>query len=343
MTISNNKFKIHIKNNRWKPGSFPNTPEGEKVFTITNEDIKKSLIKFPHLEKRIETFIDWDEDNYISSMATSDILLTWDLPTENLSNIASKLKWIHCIGAGVEHLSPFDWLPSNIFLTNNKGVHRKKAGEFGLMSILMLHNHFPNVITNQFQKKYNSIYSTPLAGKTIVIVGTGSLGGAVAELLEPLKVNVIGVNRHGRKPKGFSKIVTSDNLDEVIADADILYVALPETPETIEIIDERRLNLLKKNSGIVNVGRESAINYSALFEMLKSKRIAGAILDVFSPEPIASNSHIWDIPNLIISPHISADDGNSYIENTLQLFLSNLDCFISNKPLVNKVDKVLGY
>ena len=77
--------------------------------------------------------------------------------------------------------------------------------------------------------------------------------------------------------------------------------------------------------------------------MLKSKRIAGAILDVFSPEPIASNSHIWDIPNLIISPHISADDGNSYIENTLQLFLSNLDCFISNKSLVNKVDKVLGY
>ena len=338
MTISNNKFKIHIKNNRWKPGSFPNTPEGEKVFTITNEDIKKSLIKFPHLEKRIETFIDWDEDNYISSMATSDILLTWDLPTENLSNIASKLKWIHCIGAGVEHLSPFDWLPSNIFLTNNKGVHRKKAGEFGLMSILMLHNHFPNVITNQFQKKYNSIYSTPIAGKTIVIVGTGSLGGAVAELLEPLKVNVIGVNRHGRKPKGFSKIVTSDNIDEVIADADILYVALPETPETIEIIDERRLNLLKKNSGIVNVGRESAINYSALFEMLKSKRIAGAILDVVSPEPIASNSHIWDIPNLIISPHISADDGNSYIENTLQLFLSNLDCFISiNHSLIKLI------
>jgi len=88
MTISNNKFKIHIKNNRWKPGSFPNTPEGEKVFTITKEDIKKSLINFPHLEKRIETFIDWDEDNFISSIATTDILLTWDLPTENLSNIA---------------------------------------------------------------------------------------------------------------------------------------------------------------------------------------------------------------------------------------------------------------
>ena len=343
MKNSSNKLKIHIKNNRWKTGSFPNTPEGEKVFTITKEHIKKSLINFQHLEEHIETFIDWDEDNFVSSMANADILLTWDLPKNNLANIAKNLKWIHCIGAGVEHLSPFDWLPEKIILTNNKGVHRKKAGEYGLMTILMLHNYFPNVVTNQFQKIYKSIYSTPISGKTLVIVGTGTLGSSVAELLQPLGVNVIGVNRQGRNLKGFSKIVTTDNIDDVLPDADFLYVALPETPETIELIDERRLNLLKKTCGIVNVGRQSAINYTVLFEMLKSKRIACAILDVFSPEPISSNSQIWDVPNLIISPHISADDGNSYINNTLNLFLSNLDCFISNRPLVNKVDRILGY
>ena len=174
MKNSSNKLKIHIKNNRWKTGSFPNTPEGEKVFTITKENIKKSLINFQHLEEHIETFIDWDEDNFVSSMANSDILLTWDLPKNNFANIAKNLKWIHCIGAGVEHLSPFDWLPEKVILTNNKGVHRKKAGEYGLMTILMLHNHFPNVVTNQFQKKYKSIYSTPISGKTLVIVGTGT-------------------------------------------------------------------------------------------------------------------------------------------------------------------------
>ena len=343
MNNSSDKIKIHIKNNRWKAGSFPNTPEGEKVFTITNEHIKKSLINFQHLEEHIEIFIDWDEDNFVSSMADSDILLTWDLPKNNLANVAKNLKWIHCIGAGVEQLSPFDWLPEKVILTNNKGVHRKKAGEYGLMTILMLHNYFPNVVTNQFQKKYRSIYSTPISGKTLVIVGTGTLGSSVAELLKPLGVNVIGVNRQGRNLKEFSKIVTTDNIDDVLPDADFLYVALPETSETIELIDERRLNLLKKSCGIVNVGRQSAINYTVLFEMLKSKRIACAILDVFSPEPISLNSQIWDVPNLIISPHISADDGNSYIENTLNLFLSNLDCFISNKPLVNKVDRVFGY
>ena len=109
------------------------------------------------------------------------------------------------------------------------------------------------------------------------------------------------------------------------------------------IARNERYNLLKKSCGIVNVGRQSAINYTVLFEMLKSEKIAGAILDVFAPEPIPSSSDVWDVPNLIISPHISADDGNSYIENTLNLFLSNLDCFISNKPLVNKVDRVFGY
>ena len=343
MNDSEVKFKIHIKNNRWKEGSFPNTLEGEKVFTITKEHLKKSLIDFSHLEKKIETFIDWDEDNFSDSMKTSDILLTWNLPTNNLEQIAPKLKWIHCIGAGVEHLSPFDWLPSKVVLTNNKGVHKKKAGEFGLMSILMLHNHFPKVINNQFKKKYNSLYSTPISGKTAVILGTGSLGGSVGELLEPLGVNVIGVNRQGRSLKGFSKIIKSNDIDTVLPEADFLYVALPETPETVEIINEKRLKLLKRNCGIVNVGRSSAINYPALFEMLKSEKIAGAILDVFAPEPIPSSSDIWDVPNLIISPHISADDGNSYIENTLLLFLNNLECFISNKPLLNQVDRNLGY
>ena len=83
----------------------------------------------------------------------SNILLTWSLPKNNLSQIAPNLNWIHCIGDGFEHLYPFDWLPNKVILTSNKGVHRKKAGEFGLMAILMLHNHFPKVINNQFNKE----------------------------------------------------------------------------------------------------------------------------------------------------------------------------------------------
>ena len=336
-------IKIHIKNNRWKEGSFPNTSEGEKVFTITEDRVKNSLINFPHLKGRFETFIDWDEDNFIKSMSSSDILLTWNLPTSNISQIAPNLRWIHCIGAGVEHLSPFDWLPDNVALTNNKGIHAKKAGEYGLMTILMMHNHFPEIITNQKNKIYKSIYGTPISGQTIVILGTGSLGSSVAQLLEPLGANVIGVNRQGNSVQGCSKIVTTDNLDEVLPYADILYIALPETPETINIIDRRRLGLLKKSCGIINVGRQSAIDYVALSEMLETKKIAGAILDVFSPEPISASSNLWQIPNLVITPHVSADDGSTYVSQTLEFFFRNFEFFISEKPLLNIVNKKLGY
>ena len=343
MENKNNKVKIHIKNNRWKKGSFPNTAEGEKVFSINQDHLNNALIKYPQIKKNTDFFIDWDRDNFKSSMSNAQILLTWDLPTKNINNIAPNLKWIHCIGAGVEHLYPFDWMPPSVTLTNNKGVHRKKAGEFGLMTVLMAHNNFPKIISNQFKKKYDSVYSTPIAGKNVVIVGTGTLGSSVAKLLEPLGVNVIGVNRSGKSQKGFSKTFSSKNIDKVLPMADILYLALPETPETLKIINAKRLQCLKKTCSLINVGRESAVDYDTLFIMLRSDRISSAILDVFSLEPIEKHSKIWDVPNLIISPHVSADDGKSYIEDTLDLFFKNLDNFLLNKSLINTVDTKLGY
>ena len=122
MTILNSKIKIHIKNNRWKKGSFPNTAEGEKVFSINQDHLNNALIKYPQIKKNTDFFIDWDRDNFKSSMSNAQILLTWDLPTKNINNIAPNLKWIHCIGAGVEHLYPFDWMPPSVTLTNNKGA-----------------------------------------------------------------------------------------------------------------------------------------------------------------------------------------------------------------------------
>ena len=133
-------MKVHVKNNRWAPGSFPNTPEGEDVFTISQDRIDAVLQDFPDLKGKADYLIDWDTDNFANSMADADVLLTWDLPTENLGQVAPNLKWIHCIGAGVEHMLPMDWLPDDVTLTNNKGVHAAKAGEFGLMAVLMLHS-----------------------------------------------------------------------------------------------------------------------------------------------------------------------------------------------------------
>jgi len=335
--------KIHIKNNRWAEGSFPNTPEGEAVFTITTERFNESIRSRAGLREQLDICIDWDIDQFESSMASAEILLTWDFPTKDIQKVAPNLKWIHCIGAGVEHLLPMNWLPNDVALTNNKGVHAAKAGEFGLMGVLMLHSHMPAVITNQRQKKYDSLYASPIAGKTVVVLGTGSLGGAIAEMISRLGVNVIGVNRSGRAVEGCSQVVTTDALDAVLPQADYLVIATPDTPQTRGLMNRSRLGLLKKSAGVMNIGREAVMDYGALCDKLEDGSLGGAILDVFDPEPVESDSRLWTTPNLIMTPHISADDGDAYIALTLNLFFDNLERYLAGKSLLNPVDPAQGY
>ena len=340
---NNKKIKIHVKNNHWAAGSFPTDAEGEKVFTIKNSHFEKAFEKFPEIKDKVEIFIDWDEDNFNSSMSNANILLTWNFPTSNLKKVSPNLKWIHCISAGIEHLLPLDWMFEGLVLTNNSGVHSKKAGEYGLMSVLMLHNHIPKIVTNQKNKKFVSLFSNPIAGKTVVLVGTGTLGSSMAKLIAPLGANIIGVNKRGRMIEGCSKVITIDKIDTVLPDADFLYLALPETPETKNLISRERLDMLKSTCGIVNIGRQSVMDYDALCEKLTKNEIAGAILDVFTSEPIEKNSKLWNTPNLIITPHVSSDDLGNYVKLTLDIFIKNLKLFISAKPLKNQVDKKLGY
>ncbi len=336
-------IKVHIKNNRWAEGSFPNTPEGEEVFTITRERFESALAEFPHMCGALEVFFDWDSDNFVSSMKDAEVLLTWNLPMEDLDAVAPNLKWIHCIGAGVEHLLPIDWLPDGVVLTNNKGVHAAKAGEFGLMSILMLHSHVPAIVTNQHNRVYDSLYASPIAGKTLVVIGTGSLGGSAAKKLHDLGVHVIGVNRHGKPVEGCDQVVTTEQLDAVLPRADFLLAATPDTPETHGLLDRRRLDLMKPSAGLVNIGRETVMDYDALCDKLEDGSLAGAILDVFNTEPISASSRLWNTRNLIITPHVSADDGDAYVPMTINLFLRNMELHLAGKPLLNPVRPELGY
>jgi len=211
------------------------------------------------------------------------------------------------------------------------------------MSILMLQNHMTKIINNQKDKKFVSLFSNPIKGKTVVLLGTGVLGSSMAKLVAPLGANIIGVNKRGRMVEGCSKVITIDKIDSILPNADFLYLAVPETPETKNLINHERLNMLKPTCGIVNVGRQSVMDYAILCEKLKKNEIAGAILDVFTSEPIEKNSKLWDIPNLIITPHVSSDDHGNYVKFTLDIFINNLKLFISNKPLKNQVDKKLGY
>ena len=259
-----NRIKIHIRNNRWKEGFLPCDLEGEKHSTITKEEFEKGLNKYSEIRDKIDYLVDWDDNNFISSMKDADILLGWQFPTKNLKDIAPNLKWIHVSSAGVNHLSPFDWMGEDLVLTNSSGVHAKKAGEFGLMSILMLQNQITRIVTNQKNKKFITLLSKPIAGLKVVVVGTGSLGGSMIKHISKLGAEVIGVNRKGNEVEGCSKVITFDKIDEVLPVADFLYLAVPETEETIGLIDRTRLDSLKHTCGIVNIGRQSVLDYEAL-------------------------------------------------------------------------------
>ena len=337
------KIKIHIRNNHWKKGSLPCDLEGEKNSSVTKELFERKLSKYPGIKDKISYLIDWDDDNWKSSMKDADILLAWNFPTKGLSKIAPKLKWIHIVSAGVNHLSPFNWVKKDLVLTNSKGIQAKKAGEFGLMSILMLQNQMTRIITNQKQKEYVTLLSNPIENKHVVVVGTGSLGGSMIKHISSLGANVTGVNRRGRNVDGCSKVIKFDKIDEVLPDADFLYLAVPETNETKGMINKKRLDALKHTCGIVNIGRQSVMDYEHLRKKLKKNEISGAILDVFSEEPISRNSKFWDTPNLVITPHISSDSKGKYIEMVLEKFLTNLKLFIDKKVLINQVDPDLGY
>ena len=336
-------IKLHIKNNHAGPDTFPSTPESEAVFTISMEKYQHSARRFPDIAARLEVFVDWDTEHWVESMKTAEVLLTWDLPTENLAAVAPNLKWIHCIGAGVEHLCPMDWVPEGLIVTNNKGAHADKAGEYALMAVLMLHNKMPAILSNQRNAKWRSLFSTPIEGKTVGLIGVGSIGGGAARQLNKLPVHIIGVSRHGRPHPHVHEMVAMDQLDAVLPRMDYIFLSTPSTPETNGLFSRERLQRLKQGAGVINVGRGSTMDYHALAELLQSGHLSGAIIDVFEAEPLPSDSPLWSAPNFVVTPHVSADDGDHYVPITLDLFFNNLKRYIAGEPLKNVVRPELGY
>lgn len=324
---------IHIKNNR----------AGEEVFRITLERFAEAADRHPDVAAGIRPTIDFDLDHFEESMATAVGLVTWDLPTENLADRAPNLRWIHVIGAGVEHLQPLDWLPAGVTLTNNRGVHATKAGEYGAMALLMLNNAIPELIGAQRERTYVERFTTSIAGQTLLVVGAGHMGQAVAGQAGRLGLRTIGIRRHPRPTVGFDAIHGPEELDELLPECDFLLLTVPATPETDGLIDARRLSLLPPGAGLINMGRAATLDHDALADALTDGRLAGAVLDVFEPEPLPPSSPLWDVRNLVITPHMSSDDRDAYVPATLDLVFENLRRLLADEPLRNRVDPRLGY
>ena len=325
--------RLHIKNNR----------SGQDVFRMSEERYASAAERHPDIAAQVEALIDFDLDSFDESMATADALVTWDLPTEEFANRAPNLRWIHIIGAGIEHLLPLDWLPDGVTLTNNRGVHAEKAGQYGLMALLMLNNAIPALVDQQRRHVYADRFTTAITGKTLLVVGAGAMGSAVAKQTKLVGMKTVGIRRRPRPTDGFDEIYGPEQLDDLLPTADFLLVTAPVTAETKGLIDARRIGLLQPHAGLINMGRAPVVDYEALAAALHKGDLAGAVLDVFQPEPLPETSPLWDVPNLIMTPHMSSDDALTYAPRTLDLVFENLGRLLAGEPLLNIVDPVLGY
>jgi len=257
--------------------------------------------------------------------------------------LCGRLRWVHVGGVGVDWALFPELVASEVVLTNSRGIFDTTLPEYLLALMLALVKELPSTLAAQAAHEWQHRLLQPLHGGRAVIVGAGSIGRAAGRLLRSLGVEVTLVGRRERPgDPGEGHILGIDDLAGVLPAADWLLLLAPLTPLTRGVIGAAELALLPPGARVVNIGRGPVMVEAALIEALRSGRLAGAALDVFESEPLHSASPLWDLPNVIVSPHIGGDVVGTP-DALGRAFLANLERYISGEPLQNVVDKGLGY
>jgi len=256
-----------------------------------------------------------------------------------------KLKWAHAQTAGVEiYLNPP--LPNDVLLTNSSGAYGIAIAEHMLHFTLMLLRNATGYLSQQRKHIWKGIgRARNLNSCNVTVVGMGDIGGRYALLCHAMGAKVNGVVRTPRndKPQCVEKLFTTDQLDDAIQDADIVALALPGTGETTGILSRERLISMKKGAFIINIGRGSAIDQDALIELLQNGHIGGVGLDVTTPEPLPQDNPLWDMPNVIITPHVSHGGRGNTTGLVVDKFVRYLADYVNGRPFEREIDREAGY
>lgn len=331
--MASRKLRVHIENMCARP----------EVYHLTAERWSAACARHRALARRLEVSIGWDGATLDAALGEADFLIGIRNRLDRLAQRAPRLKWIHVTMAGVDRFLPLDWLPPGVAITNNHGAHGVKAEQFMGMAYHLLNSRMPEITANQHARQWRQLFSPSIAGKTALIVGLGDLGQGAARAARKAGLKVIGVSRSGKKTRDADAVHKTAALDRLLPRADYVVMAVPLTPATRNLLDRARLDLLKPGASVINIARAQVMDNDALAGKLRRGELAGAVLDVVDPEPLPPESPLWDTPNLIITPHISCDDGEHYVAISLDLWFANLARLISDKPLNNIVNSSRGY
>jgi phosphoglycerate dehydrogenase-like enzyme len=280
-----------------------------------------------------------------AELREAEILIGWNHQAE-LESLRpdSCLRWVQSLGAGVNGMPLNDFQERGIALTCASGVHPYPISEVILAMMLA----YVRKINLNIQNQQNHIWQhqsglSEIHGKTIGIVGVGAIGEETARLAKAFKMTVIGLRRSGQPAPHVDVMYDTAGLPDLLRQSDFVVNILPLTAETRRLMGQEQFHQMKANAFYINVGRGETTDTEALIRALQDKRLAGAGLDVTAPEPLPADSPLWDMPNVIITPH-SAGANEHYFDRVMDIFLANLPAYLQDgEPNISRVDLSLGY
>ena len=255
------------------------------------------------------------------------------------------VRWVHSRSAGLERTLFPELIASDVTMTNGSGVFSPSLGEFALAAILYFAKDFRRMIRNQVAGVWEQFDVLPMSGQTVGIVGYGDIGRAVAARVQALGMNVLAAKRHVSQKSSdplVDQIYSPDHLIEMLPRCDYVVVAAPLTAETRGLIGEAEFAAMKPSAVIINVGRGPVIDERAMIEALSEHKIKGAALDVFAEEPLPKGHPLYKLENVLLCPHC-ADHTPDWLDNAMRFFIAQFGRFRLGEPLLNVVDKKLGY
>jgi phosphoglycerate dehydrogenase-like enzyme len=290
------------------------------------------------------------EQQIIDSMPDAEIYFGYRLQKQEVES-AKNLKWVHVPAASIYPLIDIGLQERGIVVTNSKGLHAIPIAEHVLGCMLVFSRKF--LESWQYQQKHyyaaREILTEPpppgeLRGKTVLVLGLGGIGNEVARLCKALGMRVLASKRNpAGSYENVDQIYAAEDFRRALPEADYLVIAVPRTSNTDGLIDEPELELLKRSCVVINIARAKIIRQEALVRYLKENRIRGAALDVFEQEPLLSDSELFSLPNVFLTPHTSGVSAVEHWPRMMQLFAENLRRYIAGQPLMNVVNLQEGY
>jgi D-2-hydroxyacid dehydrogenase (NADP+) len=275
--------------------------------------------------------------------AESNAIFTEDAVPEDIVARMPKLRWMHVTRGGVNiYLTP-SVVSRPIQVTGSKGIHGRSFSEFAIACIFALAKKLPQCLDLQKRKKWERINTDEVAGKTLGIVGLGTIGSELAQKAKALGLRVLATKRtvHG-KPDYVDELGGPDFLPQMLPQVDFLVLCLASVPATIGLIGEKELHLMKKSAYLINLTGGKVIDEKLMARALEEHWIAGAALDAFAKQPLPPESELWDAPNVMITARIAGAAAQKW-DLVLPIFSDNLRCFLAGESLRNVVDKERGY